>query len=198
MILKGPPIKVKKIKIPQHRVQNSVAWTISAAKLQLRSSLNFLKCTLVPPFWAVSLIYLKNLYSSLPHFYLDLLYLQANFPKSSPLSLSTTLPQATINMNLSAHYIPQTTIKNILTFLSSWRLYCTYFIKRVFLYCPQQEDFWIIRSWMPQKWQFWSCLTPKHKQGNFCPSCMGQRRLLDKVGWETCKMLYLSENCNNQ
>lgn len=152
----------------------------------------------MPLFWAVSLIYLKNMYSSLPHFYLDLLHLQVNLPKYSPLSLSTTLPQATMNIRMSwcILYSPKSYKKYI--GIPELMKIVQHFIKTVFLYCPQQEDYWILRSWMPQKRWFWSCLPPKHKQANLCPSCMGQRRLLGKIGWETWKMFYLNENCNNQ
>lgn len=174
--------------------------------MQLGSNLKFCKCALMPLFWAVSLIYLKNMYSSLPHFYLDLFHLQVNLPKSSPLSLSTILPQATMNMNKNMNmdinmswctlYSPNS-YKKYIGVLELMK-FIQHFIKRVFLYCPQQEDYWILRSWMPQKKLFWSCLPSKHKQANICPSCMGQRRLLAKVGRETRKMFYLSENCNNQ
>lgn len=35
---------------------------------------------------------------------------------------------------------------------------------------------------MPQKWQFWSRLTPKHKQANFCPSHVGAEKITGQSG----------------
>lgn len=115
-------------------------------------------------FCAVSLIYLMW---SLPHFQLDLLYLQVYFPNSFPL-----------------HYILQIALRKYFGILKVMKI-TQRFLKTVLLYFPQQEDYRIPRSWMSQERLFGDCLPPKHKQVNPCLSCMRHRRLLGKGVWET-------------